>query len=506
MHALPRWRCGFAHAHLRLLRLILPATLAALAACGGGSAGDAPDAALAAHDAAPPPADAGADAVPGPFGPPFNYVADLPRGEAARARLCALPRDDRFRRWYCAGASAPTVDGVAALLAGVQLGEDGFPEAGDGDRFAALAHSTALSPLDATPLNLRVVFFSKFAEAEFATLLYTRGEHVAELAMRDLVHDTIDFYLVVFQLACGGACSEADLHLDGADAGWRDVSVYAEDDLRNTPLDCLRCHEPGGRDAAGHDGARILRMHELRAPWTHWLGPGLIEVPVVYGSTMLQGWLFQSRSLDATYASVPVMRLAREGSAIALENFLERAGFSDQPNRYDGLDINQDDAEVSVPSPAWLTLYDAAEQGKSIDAPPHFAILPFARDRLDAASASYRAVASGQAPASTMPSVTRGLWDDVALRTIGYRPGPGLDAKGMVQHVCGPCHDGRFPGQSRDRFRASNFPAGLTPELRTLVTARLVLGHDDAQLMPPVIAGELDATEIQQIQAALAAP
>ncbi len=33
-----------------------------------------------------------------------------------------------------------------------------------------------------------------------------------------------------------GACTEADLHLDPADAGWKDVSVFVEEDLKNTPL------------------------------------------------------------------------------------------------------------------------------------------------------------------------------------------------------------------------------------------------------------------------------
>jgi hypothetical protein len=472
-------------------RMVLVLLMGALGCGTTGSAGPAD------VDAAPDAPAAPDAAMPGPLGPPFDYVAGLPQGEAARAHLCGLPRDDRFRRWYCAGASAPTIEGIASLLAGVQLGEDGFPELGCGDNFAVVAHSTALLPLDATPLNPRVVFSSKPDEAELAAAIYTRGELVAELAMKDLVHNQLDFYLVMFHLPCGRACTEADLHLDPADAGWKDVSVFAEEDLKNTPLDCLRCHVP-----SGGTGQRILRMHEIRNPWTHWFWPNS-EVSV-YGSNVLSSPIVDSRPAGATYASVPVSRLVHEGGPQVLESFLERNGFGDQPNHYEGRDINNDDPLVSVASPAWLSMYAAAEQGTTIDAPPHFVIEPFDPNLIESVRLAYLAVASGHASASTLPSVTRGLWDDDALRYIGYKPGKGLDASGMVRHVCGPCHDGRFPGQSRDNFRVADFPDGLSAEMKAKVLARVALGREDPLLMPPVIAGELDAAEIQQIQAALA--
>ncbi len=452
--------------------------------CGGGgdtTPGD-PDAGHLDPDAAdPPPID--------DTGTPFNYVASLPHGESQRAALCALERDDRFRRWYCSGSSAPTIDGLAAVLAGVKLGEDGFPQSGDA--FAAVAHSTALGPVGASVLNPRVVFLSTFDETEFAATIFTRGEFVVELAMKDLVHNQINFYLVMYHLACSPDCTTADRHLQAADSGWKDVSVYAERDLQNTPLDCLRCHVP-----TGGTGKRILRMHEFNLPWTHWMFPP-------FGSATLATQFAEAHPATETYATIPVARLVEDTAPRDLQTFIGIHSDPAQPNEYKGMEINGDDPMVTAPSAAWTAMYEQAKQGKTIDAPPHFAISPFAKDRVAAASTAYRAVASGQAPPSSLPNVTRGLFDDAALRYIGYKPAAGLDARGMVNHVCAPCHDGRFPGMSRDNFRVSDFPDGLSAELRATVAARVGLAKDDPRLMPPVIAAELEAGEIQQIQAAV---
>jgi hypothetical protein len=465
--------------------------LLVLAGLGSGGCPDAPGGAPDAGSA--PAADGGGASERTDI--PYNYVAHLPKGERQRAALCALERDDRFRRFYCSGTTAPRLDGIATLLAGVGLGQRGFGINGDGDALSVTAHSTALGPLGASVLNPRVIFLSRSDQPELAAVIFTRGERMVELAMKDLVHQQINFYALVYRLPCGDDCREADRHLDAADAGWSDVTVYTEADLHNTPLDCLRCHVTFG----GVNGARLLRMHELDNPWTHWFDQ-------TTGSAVLGEQFAASRPPGATYAGLPVAELVEASAPFELQNFIMDQGTFFQPNRYRGEAVNQDDPSVSSPSAAWLEMYEAAQQGKTIDAPPHFAISPFVKDAVARASAAYREVAAGRQPPDALPSVTRGLWDEAGLRYIGYKPAAGLDARGIVLHVCSPCHDGRFPGVSRDNFRAADFPDRLDEEMRARVVHRLGLAKDDPLLMPPLIASELEPEEIEKVRAALGRP
>lgn len=181
------------HVGLVSAALALPAT-----ACGGDT--------TAGADAGPPPIEA-------PAAAPFHYVAHLPQGEAQRDRLCNGDRDDRFTRWYCAGDTAPAIDGIETILAGVGIDVDEIND--DQDQFAAVSHSTALDPLSATVLNPRVVFISGVTDAGFATVAFKRGQFVVELALRDLDEDTINFYLVMYRLSCLPDCTPAELRYIG---------------------------------------------------------------------------------------------------------------------------------------------------------------------------------------------------------------------------------------------------------------------------------------------------
>ena len=81
---------------------------------------------------------------------------------------------------------------------------------------------------------------------------------------------TLHFYLLHTQPACGPwwNCDVQATFGPGSEAGWQNVTVYAEEDLRDTVLDCLHCHEPGGHDwIRGVGTQRVLLMQERGAPW-----------------------------------------------------------------------------------------------------------------------------------------------------------------------------------------------------------------------------------------------
>jgi hypothetical protein len=99
-------------------------------------------------------------------------------------------------------------------------------------------------------------------------LTFTRGEQFAEVVVRDRVGGELQFYLVTFALACDETpegCLPGDLLTETIESGWRDVNVYAEEDLRNTAFDCRSCHQVDGPGTP-----KILRMQEFEPPWNHW--------------------------------------------------------------------------------------------------------------------------------------------------------------------------------------------------------------------------------------------
>ena len=124
------------------------------------------------------------------------------------------------------------------------------------------------------------------------------------------------------------------------------------------------------------------------------------------------------------------------------EDFIRAAGFGNQPNEFDGDAINNDDPDVTTPNAAWMQLYGRATQGLAIS-PPFFGINPFDPGKVAAASAAYQSVANGSADPQTLPDLTD-LFAESAKPYLGFVPMTGADAKQIVQHRCGTCHDAVF--------------------------------------------------------------
>jgi hypothetical protein len=370
------------------------------------------------------------------------------------------------------------------LLVGVGLKD---PENPQQMRFAISGHSSSLVTRRTTVLNPRAIIFSEEVD-DYVALGFVRGDGLAEIAAFDTVNGRLNFYLVRTHLGCGDDCTNAERYLPSVEAGWQSVDVYFDDDIKNTPLDCLQCHEPGGEGTG-----RILRMQELQDPWTHFFRDNR-------GSRVLLEQ-FQAAHPDEDYAGIPAAIIS-ESQPADLEDFVRAAGFDEQPNEFLGDDINNDDVDVTTPNATWMALYDRAKEGLAIS-PPFFGISPYDDAKVSAASAAYLAVATGTAGPETMPDMTD-LFDQAALPYLGFLPATGADAVQIVQHRCGSCHDGRFPGISRDNFKISQFPDQLDDEMKAKVLARIKLPATDRKRMPPLMFSELKPEHVQTIEAALA--
>jgi hypothetical protein len=250
---------------------------------------------------------------------PLEYA---PRGEAQRQALCARSgSDDLVRDLFCIDAAQPFNNLIDLQTA---LGIDAAALGGI-TGLSLSANSTALSANAVSAINPRLMAM-RFGEPPFEALTFgfTRGEQSVELAVQDRQDQALRFYLIAYRQPCNEmpkGCRPGDLLTPATESGWTDASLYDEDDLKNTVLDCRSCHQPDGPDTP-----KLLRMQELETPWTHWLWTGSRG-----GMALLAD--YQAAHGDEAYGGMPVERILQSHP----ENMAEMIEFSSlvaQPNEF----------------------------------------------------------------------------------------------------------------------------------------------------------------------------
>lgn len=414
-----------------------------------------------------------------------DYIEHLDRGATQRQNLCSQGLNGRLTDWYCAD-QAPEINGLEDVLVGLGL-KDANGQLSNTTLFAISGHSSSLVTRRTTVLNPRAIIFTEQGTPDYAALGYIRGDGFAEVAAFDPVKQDVNFFLVSFKRGCEPDCSNAERFLPRNETGWQDVAIYSDQDLKNTVFDCLQCHEPQGKDTG-----RILRMQELVDPWTHWFRDNR-------GTRALLDQ-FQAAHPNEDYAGIPANQISNSNPA-DLEDLVRDAGFGNQPNLFEGDNINNDDINTMAPNDVWMGLYTNAVEGTMI-APPFFGISPYDDTKVQDYGEMYRQVAAGELADNQMPDVTKVFRAD-AMRYLSFKPAEGLDARQIVQHRCGTCHDGRFPGISRDNFRIQDFPDNLTPVMKSRISQRIGLSDHSRLRMPPLVFSELSSAEIEKIRNAM---
>ncbi|HYX37436.1 MAG TPA: hypothetical protein VE954_30405 [Oligoflexus sp.] len=152
-----------------------------------------------------------------------------------------------------------------AFPAAPQAGRGNNGAAGNGPAYAIQGHSSSLVGKFVSAINPRVILMDRINND--IALGFVRGEQFAEIAVRN-ADNTFDFFLVGFKQACNAKpehCSAGELLTAAVETGWTAFTLFQDIDLKNTIVDCMHCHQPDGLQSQ-----KILRMQELRNPWTHW--------------------------------------------------------------------------------------------------------------------------------------------------------------------------------------------------------------------------------------------
>lgn len=432
-------------------------------------------------------------------GPPekiYREPVPLVRGDAQLDRLCHRPGSDPVLDLFCTD-NPPEIGGIEDLRAALRL-ESNFNGLVEG--FALTGHSTSLSASTVSALNPRVIFMRLESDLvddprELAMLAYARGEQFAEIAVRDREDGELRFYLVKYEQECNDSahgCTVADLLTEAADDGWREVNVYAEHDLENTPLDCRVCHQPDGPG-----GPKFLRMQERAAPWTHWFwrlregGRALIED---YRAAK-EGETFAGLSASEVSTSNPGLlssAVFQSGAATLQINEFPSPVIEDEVRHSAAERGGNQPQDNTVPgeSETWQQLYDVARRGDAITVPYHD-VKVTDPEKLASMTEAYQQYLAGELTADELPDLREIFPDDEDLRArMGLITEPGLDGEQVLRQACGKCHNDRLD-QSLSRARFNVNLETMTDEARSRALTRIALPRDDPQAMPPRLARQL---------------
>jgi hypothetical protein len=405
----------------------------------------------------------------------------LATGAEQKERLCSRGRSDAVLDVFCQ-REVPKITSLLELRSALDI-----DKGGDKQGFAMTAHSTSLVSRSVSAINPRVIFIREASEDdELMFMAFARGEQFSEIVVRDRSGE-LQFYLFTFEQACNATeCGPADLLTESAEEGWRDINVYAEEDLENTPRDCRVCHQSDGPETP-----KLLRMQELEPPWNHWFYsfvPG--------GRAVIRDYL--AIKGDESFAGLNAEDIALRSQPGALRAALFFANPGPQPNLFVSAVIEQevkasaaerggnqpDDNSVPGESETWNAIYERSKRGEAIAVPYHDVKVTDPA-KLATMTAAYTDYLAGELAAEQLPDIRDVYLDDEMLRArMGFATEPGLDAEGVLLQACAQCHNDKLDQTlSRARFNVDLSKVGR--DVRDRAIARLQLPLDDPQVMPP---------------------
>jgi hypothetical protein len=434
-----------------------------------------------------------------------DMYAGLASGDEQRDAFCARAHADVVTDKLCA---RPSITGLAdlertlglAFAAGASNGEGGNPA------FALLSHSTSLSGRFVSAINPRAFVFTNPASTSrlrtkprpnpsFVALAFTRGEQFVEIAARDRTTKELRFFLVRFNQACNdGGCTAFDLYSPAVEQNWRQVDVYDDSDLRGTTFDCLVCHQPNGPDSP-----KMLRMHELQLPWTHFFrddAPGKRLVSLYYSA----------HSSTEAYAGIPGLAIG-ESAPTRLEGLVENEGFANQPNEFATLKIAIELSKRGA-RPADSATWQALDRGaleSGIFPVPFSATSAADPSKIAVLAKAYRNATKHGATSATIADFPPldDLYSDAARVMAGVAPSAESDGNAILDRMCRRCHNSRLDQSlSRANFNVEKL-AEMSADEKEKAIERMRLPATSRRKMPPARAGELTAGEIDRVVAAL---
>ncbi|MEJ2669315.1 MAG: hypothetical protein P8077_03340 [Gammaproteobacteria bacterium] len=415
---------------------------------------------------------------------------------------------------FC-GDTPLTLTGIKDLQAALNLsfnannggnGRNGNP------RFAITGHSSSLVMQFTNPINPRAVIASPGntrGTGPFTAMGFVRGEQFAEIISahfnpddpNDPKNGDLEFFLLNFEQACNAteSCTKGDLLTESIEKNWTGYTLFHEEDLKNTVLDCRLCHQSGGPTTA-----KSMLMQELNNPWTHWFRSNRPA-----GNALMQTFM-DTHAADTQFAGMPLYFVQNSDPA-RLEDVLANNGFGN------GFDTNTNrgrfntrtiENEVTNSAPAqpadntvpgvsqeWQDLFQRNVNGEIIQIPYHDAFVTDP-EKLTSMSTAYQQYTAGQI--TDLPDIRQAFKDDEQLREIGFRVAAGLDGRGIMVQACTQCHNQNLD-QTISRAKLDVNLDLISIEEIQVAIERINLEEEHLRVMPPRRFRFLDAVERQTL-------
>jgi hypothetical protein len=350
--------------------------------------------------------------------------------------------------------------------------------------FALLGHSTSLVGRSVNALNPRAIIFTPpdsvtANNLNFTILSFVRGEQLVEFITFDSQSRSLEFYLLHFTQDCNltsGGCKPGELLSPEIEKNWVDVTLYSADQLANTALDCLHCHQPNGPR-----GPKNLRMQELSTPWSHWFSNDTDGLALINDYYAMHG-------KNETYAGIPGPLIAAS-SPLLLENLLVKLGFrSAQVNEFKSADIEsqikssnpRQPADNSIPgiSETWKLQYEQSKQSLLPPIPYHDLKITETSAAIEAVD-FYKSYQQGRIPARTLPDFSDLFKSDQNERAkMGFAIEKEASATEILIRSCGQCHNSRLDQSlSKSRFNVDLESIDNRVEILNEAIRRVQMGY-----------------------------
>lgn len=434
-------------------------------------------------------------------------------GAAQTARVCARPATDRVASALCAQPS-PRLDGIEALYRALDL-------TGEERLVASTTHSLSLSARSVNAANPRTFVFVnnvRYAPIPFekiAAVAFTRGEQFVEMVALDTETYEYNFYLLAFTQQCNTVhCTAKQLLTEQVERDWTSWTLYSDEDLVDTPLDCISCHRPYGPDTH-----KLLLMRQLPDPWIHWGDfRGVYEGADCSqdGPTGPQGEFIPGEGLDVLlkiegadgrHAGISVAELAASKSGRLFGDFMVDARLRINDSPY-GSNYPQGERELD----AARILCERVRQGTNTRWDQYrvemtglgLPVAYYGSDVLDPDKrrellTNRDAVLERHGDEDAFEVASSWMDEDIAS-AIGLTPREEDSGKQLLTQMCVRCHSSDAPRNSkRARFNAEHLDR-IEPDTARVIRERIRLPSTSPRLMPPRRSALLTSAAIARIE------
>jgi hypothetical protein len=470
----------------------------------------------------------------------MHWLTTIGWGPAQTDRVCARGNQDPVARRLCA---EPRI----ALRSLEDLQRVFWPAGrtfGDNYAVGLTYHSQALGARLVSAVNPALILLSLEPytsgddvglprSATDLAIAFTRGDQVVEMLGVDVPNRRLNFYLLAYGHACraAGDCTASDVLGPRIERDWTSWTLYQAEDIDDTPLSCLSCHQSGGPGTP-----RRFLQRQFLLPWIHWgesseaitisrCADGsrlaLSQVPTSgatlipnlgstfarahageasYGGETIES-LIERRSGAEIFDAVKQVRAAilrRDGNPSLDDNVEERFPL-EEPFPLDSDQVLQGDYCPGGKKDAWNAYRQSVllREGFPI---PYYGYDILESEQGASARADYGAYLRAN-PSNDAFDILSPLVSDEIGTAVGFLPDPDGDAPAILRQMCGRCHTGHEdPGMRRARFDARN-PERLTRASMSEAIRRIQLAERDPEVMPPRHAGHLPAWAVERLGA-----